>query len=223
MRIGSNPAANQIIDNSTTHRIIIPVYVPNLDGCFEKGLETTKLCIESVVKTRHQKSFFTVVNNGCCESVTTYLQGLYAKGQIDQLIHFKENKGKIDAVIPVARTCSEPLVTISDGDVLFKNGWMQAVESVYKNFPEAGMVSPVPHGTVYANYTVNTLFDGFFKGLLRFEQACDAGDMLKFAESIGKKDSMYKKAIRLKYQLVVKRKNEMAVVGCGHFYQMRNL
>jgi len=217
MRIGINPEKNKEIVSNAYHRILIPVYVPNLEGYFEQGMEFTKLCLESVTKTRHEGSFLTVVNNGSCEAITQYLQELYRAKKIDQLVHFSENVGKIDAVIPIARSCAEPLITISDGDVLFKEGWMQGVEAVFSSFPEAGMVSPVPHGTTYSNYTTNTIFDGFFKGRLKFQSICDPKEMLRFAESIGGGDSMYDKKIRLKYQLTVKRKDVSAVVGCGHF------
>ncbi|MEM7186424.1 MAG: hypothetical protein AAF466_07180, partial [Bacteroidota bacterium] len=134
----------------------------------------------------------------------------------DQLIHHATNQGKIDAVIPVARTCSEELITISDGDVLFKDGWVQGVEEVFATIPEAGMVSPVPHGTTFFKHTTHTLFDGFFKRKLRFQSLCDPKDMLRFAESIGS-DSMYDNNLRLKHQLTVRRGDVSAVVGCGHF------
>jgi Glycosyl transferase family 2 len=216
MRIGSNPEKDKEIQQQGYHRIIIPVFVPNLEGYFEKGLEFTQLCIDSVVKTKHPKSLLTVVNNGSCKQVTLYLQELYDSGGIDQLIHHKSNVGKIDAVIPVAKTCSEKLITISDGDVLFKDGWIQGVEDVFANFPEAGMVSPVPHGTTYPTHTTNTLFDSFFKRKLKFQSVCDSRDMLRFAESIGS-EVMYKKKSRLEYQLTVERKGFSAIVGCGHF------
>ncbi|MBX2826550.1 MAG: glycosyltransferase family 2 protein [Flavobacteriaceae bacterium] len=217
MRIGRNPEKDKEIINEAYHRIIIPVYVPNLDGYFEKGLDFTKLCIDSCNKTRHSKSVLSVVNNGCCEEVTQYLQKQYQVGAIDQLIHHKTNVGKIDAIIPLAKSTQEPLVTISDGDVLFKVGWMQAVEEVYQHFPEAGMVSPVPHGTMFTNYTVNTIFDAFFKRQLVFQGLCNPDDMMKFARSIGREDTMYANELRLKYQMTVKRKDFSAVVGCGHF------
>jgi len=216
MRIGSNPEMDKEIKQEGYHRIIIPVFVPHLEGYFEKGLEFTQLCIDSVVKTKHSKSLLTVVNNGSCKEVTLYLQRLYDSGGIDQLIHHSKNVGKIDAVIPVAKTCSEKLITISDGDVLFKDGWIQAVEEVFTNFPEAGIVSPVPHGTTYPSYTTNTLFDAFFKRKLKFQSICDPKDMLRFAESIGS-EIMYKKKIRLEHQLTVERNGFSAVVGCGHF------
>ena len=197
--------------------IKVPVFIPNLNDYFEHGMQITKLCIESIIKTQHQKSALTIVNNGSCQDVTHYLQQLYLDGKIDQLVHYKENVGKIDAIIPIAREAQEPLITISDGDVLFTKGWIQGVEEVFVNFPEAGMVSPVPHGTVYNTYTVNTLFDGFLKGILVFQSICNPEDMMRFAESIGKAETMYQKQIRLQYQLTVKRKEFSAVVGCGHF------
>ncbi len=217
MRIGRNPEKDKEIKGDAYHRIIIPVYVPNLEGYFEKGLDFTKLCIDSCNATRHSQSFLTVVNNGSCEGVTEYLQELHRKGAIDQLVHYKANVGKIDAVIPIAKSSQEALVTISDGDVLFLKGWMEAVEETYRHFPEAGMVSPVPHGTMFANHTVNTIYGAFFKRQLKFQSICNPEDMLKFAKSIGREDSMYANGLRLKYQMTVQRKGFSAVVGCGHF------
>lgn len=218
MRIGYNPLKDTKIDHSYYHRVIIPIFIPNLqEKYFINGLEVTKLCLESLIKTIHSKTCITVINNGSCKEVTEYLQDLFVQQKVHQLIHHKNNIGKIDAIIPIAKTSEESLITITDGDVLFKTGWIQAVESIFVNFPEAGMVSPVPHGTTYYNHTINTLFDGFFKGLLKFQSLCNPDDMLLFAESIGKKDSMYKKSIRLKTQLTVKRKDQSAVIGCGHF------
>ncbi len=216
MRVGNNPAKNEKLLNDAYHRIIIPIYIPNLEGYFKKGLEVTKLCIESVIKTKHLKCRLTIINNNSCIEIRSYLDGLYAIGKIDQLIHYKSNIGKIDAVIPVAKTSSEPFITISDGDVLFKNGWIKAVENVFNNFPEAGMVAPVPNPTFYRVYSENTLFDSFFKRRLQFKSVCNPEDLLAFAKSIGS-DTMYKKKSRLYKQLIVKRKGEEAVVGCGHF------
>lgn len=217
MRIGSNPEKDKEILQEGYHRIIIPVYIPNLDAYFEKGLEFTKLCLESVIKTKHSKSLLSVVNNGSCKEVTLYLQELYNAGKIDQLIHHRTNIGKIDAVLPVARTASEELITISDGDVLFTDGWIQAVEEVFTHFPEAGMVAPVPNPTFYRVHSQNTLFDAFFKRKLKFQSICDKEDLLRFAESIDAVDTMYKKKSRLEYQLTVNRKGFSALVGCGHF------
>ncbi|MFC7356868.1 glycosyltransferase family A protein [Jejudonia soesokkakensis] len=218
MRIGQNPENNKkIVSEDVYHHIIVPVYVPRLDDYFKDSYKITRLCIGSINATRHYKSKLTIVNNGSCDEITSYLNGLYASGFIDQLIHHKTNKGKIDAVIPVAKQATEALITITDGDVLFKPGWMDAVERVYVNFPKAGMVSPVPHGTLYNHFTAHTLYDAFFRGLLKFQKLCDPEAMLLFAKSIDKETTMYAKSIRLQYQLTLRKKNANAIVGCGHF------
>lgn len=217
MRVGHNPAKDIVIHSHHYHRIIVPVYVPALNGYYKDAYAITKMCIDSLHNTRHSKSYLTVVNNGSCKEISHYLQECFENGIIDQLIHQRENIGKIDAVIPIARTCDEPLITISDGDVLFKPNWMQAVEDVYNSFPEAGMVSPVPHGTTYSYHTGCTIFDAALQGILKFQSQCNPEDMLLFAKSIDKENTMYKKAIRLKYQLTVTRDEVSAVVGCGHF------
>lgn len=218
MRQGHNPEKDKkIVSEDVYHHIIVPVYVPQLDGYFKDSYKITTICISSIIATRHCNSKLTIVNNGSCDEITSYLNSLYNDGLIDQLIHHKKNKGKIDAVIPVALQATEALITITDGDVLFKPGWMDSVERVYVNFPKAGMVSPVPHGTLYNHFTVHTLYDAFFRRLLKFQKLCDPKAMLLFAKSIGKESTMYSKSIRLQYQLTVHKKNADAVVGCGHF------
>ncbi|PQB03885.1 glycosyltransferase family A protein [Aureitalea marina] len=217
MRLGENPHKDKKIDSGYYHRVIIPVHVPELEGYYENGLKVTRICLNSLIKTIHSGACITVVDNGSCQEVKDYLLTLFQDGKLDQLILNSVNQGKIDAVIPVARTSAEQLITISDGDVLFMDGWIQEVETVFLSFPEAGMVSPVPHGTTAYNYTVNTLFDGMFKGRLKYQQLCDQEDMMRFARSIGKEDSMYKDRGKLHQQLTVIRSGHSAVVGCGHF------
>lgn len=108
MRIGANPYKDLQIIGSKSHRVITPVFVPNLeDPYFRNGLEFTRMSLESLIKTMHPDSALTVINNGSCSPITEYLQAVYSEGQIDQLVHHKENMGKIDAVIPIARTASE--------------------------------------------------------------------------------------------------------------------
>ena len=218
MRVGRNPYNKKELASSALHRIITAVFIPDLDDpYFKQSLEVLKMSLDSLSKTRHDRALLTVVNNGSCSAVTDYLQQQFVAGVIDQLVHHSTNLGKIDAVVPIAKSCQEPLITITDSDVLFLGGWMQAVETVFAKIPQAGMVSPVPHGTTFANHTVNTLFDAFFQRKLGFRSAANPEAMLKFAESIGQSESMYKNELRLKYQMTVKAKDCTAVVGCGHF------
>jgi hypothetical protein len=54
------------------------------------------------------------------------------------LIIEKDLIGKINSILKVLRTAEERLITITDADVLFVNGWEQAVLNVFEAFPKAG-------------------------------------------------------------------------------------
>lgn len=220
MRIGQNPEkANKDIKIENYHRIIVPVYIPNFEGYFSNSFDILKLCIESLLLTIHTKSRITIYNNNSHKLVKEYIDNKYQESKfIDQVFHSKENLGKINAILAASKGNLEPLITITDADVLFKNGWQKAVETTFIGFPEAGMVSPVPSSKVYKMFTSNNWYYGFFKGSLMFQNVIDSDAMHKFDLSLGNDKLMYK-PIHLKKYLVLKNKKnkEEAVMGCGHF------
>lgn len=220
MRIGINPEKNNkylTIDNY--HRIIVPVYIPHFEGYFEETFEVFKLCIESLLKTVHKKTRITIYNNNCHQLVKDFIDEQYKDSiLIDQVFHSKENLGKINAILAASKGNLEPLITITDADVLFKNNWQEAVENTFVNFPEAGMVSPVPSSKVFKMFTANNWYYGFFKGKLAFEKVEDPEAMHKFDLSLGNKELMYKPIHLDKYLVLTnKQNNAKAVMGCGHF------
>lgn len=219
MRIGVNPEKqNKEITIDSYHRIIVPVYIPNLeDDYFKDGLQILKYNIESLLATIHSKTRISIVNNNCCSEVTAYLEIKYTNNlAIDQLLNSKINLGKVNAINSIVKGNLEPLITVTDADVLFEHGWQQAVEKIFIEFPEAGMASPVPSSLGYRSEFLNaTYFYGLFNGALSFSDVECPDGMLKFEQSIGRK--MYS-AIHLKKYLTLKNKNKFkAVVGCGHF------
>ncbi|MBS7255482.1 glycosyltransferase family A protein [Flavobacterium branchiicola] len=220
MRIGINPEKENkklIIENY--HRIIVPVYIPHFEGYFNESFEIFKLCIRSLLKTIHKKTRITIYNNNCHPLVKAFIDEEFEKTIfIDQVFHSKENLGKINAILAAVKGNLEPLITITDSDVLFKQGWQEAVEDIFVNFSEAGMVSPVPSSKALSNFTSSTWFYGFFKGKLSFENVIDPDAMHRFDLSLGNETLMYK-PIHLEKYLVLKNKNNSgkAVLGCGHF------
>ena len=83
MRVGFNPNKDKQINTSDYfHQVIVPVYVPNLEGYFKDGLTILKYCIESLLKTSHSQTYFTIVNNGSCTEVIEYLVDLKHNKQI---------------------------------------------------------------------------------------------------------------------------------------------
>ncbi|MCS5488980.1 glycosyltransferase family A protein [Algoriphagus limi] len=145
MREGVNPAKlNPFIEKKYFHRIIIPVFIPDFNGYFKNIFEVYKICLESAWLTQHGRSAITVVDNGSCIEAKTWLNSLYESGKIETLISHSKNIGKVDAILGAARSCREDLITISDSDILFRNGWQEAVEKVFLDFPKAGSVAPFP-------------------------------------------------------------------------------
>src|SRR5690554_4030357 len=144
MRVGTNPnKINDIITSDYLHQVIIPVYIPNQEGYFKDAFEIFKLCLESLFKTSHSKTFFTVVNNGSCDEVKEFIDQLMLKGKVHEIIH-TSNIGKINAVFKGIMGHSFDYVTITDADVLFLNNWQQKTNEVFINFPNSGVVGIVP-------------------------------------------------------------------------------
>ncbi len=218
MRVGTNPEKeNNTLEVDIYHRIIIPVYIPNFDGYFKDGLGVFKLCIQSLLKTIHVKTRVTIYNNASHVKVKNFIDDLYDKEElIDQVFHSKTNVGKINAILAASKGCIEPLITISDADVLFKNDWQPSVEELFINFPDAGMVSPVPSSKAFKNFADVNWFYGFFKGKIKLENVRDKEGLIRFDKSLGNPKPLYN-PIHLEKYLVLINKKGKAVMGCGHF------
>mgnify|MGYP005846831749 CR=1 FL=1 len=220
MRIGFNPEKeSHNLEVINYHRVIVPVYIPNFEGYFAQAFEVFKLCIESLLLTIHTKTRITIYNNNCHPAVKNYIDEKYQKSIfIDQVFHSKENLGKINAILAASKGNLEPIITITDADVLFKHNWQKAVEEVFINFPHAGMVSPVPSSKAYSNYTAANWGYALTRGKLLFSKVVDSLALQRFDDSLGNPTKMYKQ-IHLEKYLIHKNttNNGEAVMGCGHF------
>ncbi len=102
------------------HQFVLPVYITNQEGYFKDSIRILKLCIESLLKTVHSKTYITIVNNGSCKEVEDYLNNLYQGGKIHEVIH-TENIGYINAMLKGIAGQNFPIFTNADADVLFLN------------------------------------------------------------------------------------------------------
>ncbi len=212
MRVGTNPEKNNPkVRLLFQHRIIIPVYIPNLEGYFEHLLEIVELSLKSLCLSAGDKAYITVVLNGCCSDVIKKTQEWFDEGIFNQLIINQENLGKVDGTLSIAKGATEEFVTISDCDVLFKPGWLEEVEHIFTVFPEAGFVSPTPAPHLAWSHTSAMMLDAFLKRELWMGQFISEEDMQKFSESVGTPNFINEK------QLVIRRRNAIACAGAGHF------
>lgn len=218
MRVGENPSKKNFrISIDSSHRVIISVYIPSLEEEYFKGsLKIFIMCLESLLHTVHEKTRISIILNGSCVEVSNKVYD-YQKEYphlIDQIFFTKLNLGKINAIYSIVKSNLEPLLTITDADVLFLPGWQNKVEQVFNDFPEAGMVSPVPSSKGFLYSTASTLYYGLFKGRIKFRDVLEPEGLINFQESVGSK--LYQK-IHLEKYLVVENEGKQAVVGCGHF------
>ena len=215
MRIGHNPQKDKIeTPHPFFHQVVVPVYIPNEEGYFKDSLSILKNCLESILKTSHGKTFFTVVNNGSCPIVVSFLDNLKKEQKIHELIH-TENIGKINAVFKGLMGHEFPLVTIVDADVLFLNGWQEETYQIFEEFPKTGCVSPSPIPKLLKYHTYGPIMGYLFSKKLQFKSPKNPKALKSFAHSIGNSD--FYKEVHLKNVLTLEGIKTNAVLGSGHF------
>lgn len=215
MRVGFNPHKDKIQSASDYfHQVIIPVYIPNQEGYFKDSFEILKLCLDSLFKTIHNKTYVTVVNNGSCIEVVDYLNDLYKANIIQEIIHVT-NIGYINAMLKGITGQNFSLITTSDADVLFLDGWQNATYSIFENFPKAGAVCPTPSSRSFKRYTSNIYWDNLFFNKIQFNNVANPLALKAFGFSVG--DSNFYNSIQLKKYLILPSTSCKAVLGAGHF------
>jgi hypothetical protein len=216
MRVGFNPHKDKVQESSDyLHQVIIPVYIPNEEGYFKDSFAILKLCLDSLLATVHTKTFISIVNNGSCVIVVDYLNDMFQRQKIQELIH-TENIGKLNAVLKGLAGNDIELVTISDSDVLFLPNWQMETVKVFATVPKAGVVGIVPQFKMYESNCGNVLFDTIYNSKLQFVPVKNKDALIRFYDSLGW-DKNYNQDYLL-YNLALKISPELSVLlGSGHF------
>lgn len=216
MREGGNIQRHRKIEVlEVFHKVLIPVYIPELKGYYQDALEILKLSLDSLIKTKHQNTAISVISNGSCTKVNQYLMQRYLKKDIHELIIVKDGIGKINSLLKCLRTVESPFVTVADADVLYDNHWEQEVFKTFKAFPKAGVVSPVPVFRKHFDLTANIWWRFMFSNRLQFRPVKNPEAMTKFANSIGWPwlDDKWKDV----YAVLKNKDGIEAMVGATHF------
>lgn len=215
MRIGTNPnKENSAVKSDYLHQIIIPVFIPNQEGYFKDTFEVLKLCLESLFKTVHDRTFITIVNNGSCEEVRLFINNKFEKGEIHEVIH-TENIGKLNAVYKGLVGNDIELVTISDADVFFLPNWQNETFKIFERIPKAGVVGIIPQFNTFKANSENVVWDNIFSSKLKFLEVKNPTSLIRFYDSIGWKRDYNEDYLRyilgLEYEDGLK-----VIVGSGH-------
>ena len=215
MRIGFNPHKDMPNEGSSyNHQVVLPVYIPNQEGYFKDSFRILQLCVESILKTVHLKTFITIVNNGSCSEVRDYLDELFANKKIHEVIH-TDNIGKLNAILKGLSGNNIELVTIADSDVMFLENWQKETVTVFNNFPKAGVVGIVPQYMNFGHFCGNLLVENFFSKKLTFSPVKNLMALKKFYISIGWGEYVENECLDV--TLTLENNSQKAVVGSGHF------
>lgn len=215
MRIGKNPEkGTETTTGQFVHQVVIPVFIPDQEDYYSESFRVFKLCLASLQRTVHHQTWITIVDNGCCVEVRTWLSEQFQSGGIHEVVHAGPI-GKPNAMIKGLAGNNMELVTFSDADVFFCSGWQQETQQVFRRLPKAGVVGLVPQFKMFPYCCGNVIFDMFFSGKLKFFPVKSPDDMQHFYKSIGwtesVKDQYLNNALGLDYG------DWKVLVGSGHF------
>ncbi|MFC5684457.1 glycosyltransferase family A protein [Flavobacterium sp. MAHUQ-51] len=216
MRRGLNPHKDKSITTADyVHQVVMPVYIPKLEGYFTQSLTILKLSIDSLLKTIHNKTFISIVNNGSCQEVVTYLNQLKEENKIHELIH-TDNIGKVNAILKGITGNNIELVTITDADVLFCRDWQLETTKVFQKIPQVGVVGIVPQFCNFKINAENVLLANLLNKRIKFLPVKNKEALVRFYDSIGW-DRNYNDDY-LKYNLGLDISSDCKVIiGSGHF------
>lgn len=216
MRVGLNPHKDKpIVSVDYTHQVVMPVYIPNLEGYFEKSFEVLQLSLNSLFNTIHSKTFITIVNNGSCTEVVQFLNILFETKKINEIIH-TSNIGKVNAILKGIQGHNIELVTISDSDVLFLTNWQSETVKIFKKIPQAGVVGIVPQFKNYMSNSENVLYHNLFNHKIKFLPVKNREALVHFYDSIGWKRDYNQDYLKYTLGLEVE-KDFNVLIGSGHF------
>jgi hypothetical protein len=221
MRIGTNPLNHKNIDSSVinkSHRVIIPIYIPNFEGYFKDSFNVLKVCLESLLITINQDTVVSLISNGSHYKINEYLNTLFKEGKVDRVVINKQNLGKMNAIITETRASFEEYITYSDADVFFDKGWLKQTHKLFLNFPRIGLVSmnPMPSSYGYSNSTIIENILCLNSKKTEVKNLCDYDDLSNFHESIGRKkiktDELFNDRV-----FYLEKNGITCLIGAGHF------
>ena len=224
MRVGHNPARFvEKVAQPAGITVAVVNCIPFLSGYYEQSLEVLKMVIDSLNATRVEAHPYDVMvfDNRSCSEVRGYLEEASEQGKIQYLIFSDTNIGKIGAWNFMFGAAQGEYVVFSDGDILFRPGWMQASLELFETFPNVGMVTARPYrgSEKYSGATFDwarkqgagVLEEGIF---LDWETVWEHGRSIGVSEEQVRTNFQKMHDFRLTYQ------GKVAYIGASHFQFM---
>jgi glycosyltransferase involved in cell wall biosynthesis len=144
MRQGQNPAKMGLSAYQPKRLgLALLSYIPSRAGYFAQSLEVLRYQIASIHHTTKEFDLL-VFDNGSSPEVQEELRNLQTEGFIHFLMLSRFNIGKTGALNWILAALPNEFIGFSDGDVLFRPGWLEKSLEILQAFPTAGLVSVQP-------------------------------------------------------------------------------
>jgi glycosyltransferase involved in cell wall biosynthesis len=144
MRKGNNPAKLGLPSYQPKRLgLALLSYIPTQSGYFAQSLEVLRYQIASIHHATKEFDLL-VFDNGSCPEVQDELRKLQFEGHIHFLVLSRFNIGKTGALNWILAALPNEFIGFSDGDVLFRPGWLEKSLEILQAFPTAGLVSVQP-------------------------------------------------------------------------------
>lgn len=154
MRVGINPNRKESVDGYSKLVLAVITHLPNLEGYHEGRLNVVKACLESMRANTNAEYQVLIWDNGSCDKLLYWLKRSY---QPDFLIQ-APNVGKTSARASLVRMLPpETIVNVSDDDMFYYPGWLEAHIKILNTFPDVGTVSGWPVRTQFRFHNQHTL------------------------------------------------------------------
>lgn len=151
MRIGSNPLHDDKVGQLSPIVLAVITHLPEQKGYHEKRLEVVQTCIRSMTKDLNHS--LVVWDNGSCAALRNWIRQL----QPDIFIESR-NIGKITARTSLFKMLPpQTIIALSDDDILFYPGWLDAQLQVLDTYPNVSTVTGNPIRTSFRWGCENTI------------------------------------------------------------------
>jgi glycosyltransferase involved in cell wall biosynthesis len=223
-RVGHNPA-RFVEEVAQPAEITVTVVncIPFLSGYYEQSLDVLKAVVESLHATREVNHPYDVMvfDNRSCVEVRDYLKQAADDGKIQYLVLSDTNIGKIGAWNYMFGAAQGKYVVFSDGDVLFRPGWLSASLELFESFPNVGMVTarPLPTPMEYSTATLDWARSQV-AGTLEVGHFLDWDVYWEHGRSLGLEEPEKREEIAPTDMYRIQYDGRQAYVGAAHFQFM---
>lgn len=181
MRIGSNPLHDAKVTGFPPVVLCVITHLPELYGYHAKRLEVIQTCINSMTKGAEGVPLV-VWDNGSHPTLLNWLRGIHPFMLVESA-----NIGKASARASLFRMFPpQTVIAMSDDDILYYPGWLDAEIEVLRTFPNVACVSGNPIRTSFRWGCENTIRWMKQEGILEVGRFIPEQYERDFCESIGR-------------------------------------